>query len=276
MTGGTGFPYDADILTETGPGAKRFVNEGTGRPGRPLADVYFYLTVVAFLAGFIQGLSGFGSVLLSLPLLALFLDIREAIPLVNLMGVILTVILIIQLRAHWEWGKIWPLLAGAALGIPAGVWLLKRMDPVHVQIVLGVVLLAYSLYGLLFKLPIGKLGGPWAYLFGFFAGGLGGAISASGPPVIVYTSLQAWTKDQIKVTLQGFFIMSGLLIGVFHAASGLVTDGVIRNFLVSVPTLLAGTWVGSLLYGKFREEGYRRVMLVLLGALGVFTLTRAL
>jgi uncharacterized membrane protein YfcA len=241
-----------------------------------LTDVYLYLTVVAFLAGFIQGLSGFGSVLLSLPLLALFLDVREAIPLVNLMGVILTVLLIVQLRAHWEWRKIWPLLAGALPGIPVGVWLLKRMDPVHVQVVLGVVLLAYALYGLLFKLPIGKLGGPWAYLFGFFAGGLGGAISASGPPVIVYTSLQAWTKDQIKVTLQGFFIVSGLLIGVFHAASGLTTGKVLLNFAVCVPTLLAGTWAGSRLYGRFREEGYRRVMLLLLGALGVFTLARAL
>ncbi|NTV34676.1 MAG: sulfite exporter TauE/SafE family protein, partial [Deltaproteobacteria bacterium] len=124
--------------------------------------------------------------------------------------------------------------------------------------------------------PIGKVSGPWAYFFGFFAGGLGGAISASGPPVIVYTSLQAWTKDQIKVTLQGFFIIAGLLIGVFHAANGLTTDGVIRNFLVSIPTLLMGTWAGSLLYGKFKEEGYRRVMLALLGALGVFTLARVL
>ncbi len=43
-------------------------------------EVYIYLTIVALLAGFIQGLSGFGSVLLSLPLMALFLDIREAIP----------------------------------------------------------------------------------------------------------------------------------------------------------------------------------------------------
>ncbi len=75
------------------------------------------------------------------------------------------------------------------------------MDPAHVQVILGVVLLAYAIYGLLFRLPIGKVGGPWAYFFGFFAGGLGGAISASGPPVIVYTSIQAWTKDQIKVTL---------------------------------------------------------------------------
>jgi uncharacterized membrane protein YfcA len=94
--------------------------------------------------------------------------------------------------------------------------------------------------------------------------------------VIVYTSLQAWTKDQIKVTLQGFFIISGLIIGVFHAASGLTTGVVIRNFIVSIPTLLAGTWLGSMLYGRFREEGYRRVMLVLLGALGVFTLARVL
>jgi len=241
-----------------------------------LADVYFYLTVVAFLAGFVQGLSGFGSVLLSLPLLVLFLDIREAIPLVNLMGVILTVVLIAQLRAHWEWGRIWPLLAGACPGIPVGVWLLKRMDPAHVQAVLGAVLVAYALYGLLCKLPIGKWSGRWAYLFGFLAGGLGGAISASGPPVIVYTSLQAWTKDQIKVTLQGFFVASGLLIGVFHAAGGLTTRRVILLFLVTVPTLLAGTWAGSLLYGTFREEDYRRVMLVLLGALGVFTLARVL
>ena len=241
-----------------------------------MADVYFYLTVVAFLAGFVQGLSGFGSVLLSLPLLVLFLDIREAIPLVNLMGVILTVVLIAQLRAHWEWGRIWPLLAGACPGIPVGVWLLKRMDPAHVQAVLGAVLVAYALYGLLCKLPIGKWSGRWAYLFGFLAGGLGGAISASGPPVIVYTSLQAWTKDQIKVTLQGFFVVSGLLIGVFHAAGGLTTRRVILLFLVTVPTLLAGTWAGSLLYGTFREEDYRRVMLVLLGALGVFTLARVL
>ena len=241
-----------------------------------MADIYFYLIVVAFLAGFIQGLSGFGSVLLSLPLMVLFLDIREAIPLVNLMGVILTVILIVQLRAHWEWGRIRPLLAGACAGIPVGVWVLKRMDPAHVQAVLGVVLLAYALYGLLCKLPIGKWSGRWAYVFGFLAGGLGGAISASGPPVIVYTSLQAWTKDQIKVTLQGFFVVSGLLIGVFHAAGGLTTHRVIVLFLVTIPTLLAGTWTGSLLYGRFREEGYRRVMLGLLGALGVFTLARVL
>jgi len=50
-----------------------------------LADVYFYLTVVAFLAGFVQGLSGFGSVLLPAGNLAA-LDKRD-LPEIECLGV---------------------------------------------------------------------------------------------------------------------------------------------------------------------------------------------
>ena len=63
---------------------------------------YALLLAVTFLAGFIQGLSGFGSVLLSLPLLILFLDVRTAIPLVALVALALTIQLLIQLRQHLE------------------------------------------------------------------------------------------------------------------------------------------------------------------------------
>jgi len=34
-------------------------------------ELYLVISLIAFMAGFIQGLSGFGSVLLSLPLLAI-------------------------------------------------------------------------------------------------------------------------------------------------------------------------------------------------------------
>ena len=40
-------------------------------------EIYLFLGIVAFCAGFVQGLSGFGSVLLSLPLLALFLGCED-------------------------------------------------------------------------------------------------------------------------------------------------------------------------------------------------------
>ena len=208
--------------------------------------------------------------------MVLFLDIREAIPLVNLMGVILTVMLIVQLRAHWDWGKIMPLLAGALPGIPVGVYLLKRMDPVHVQIILGLVLVAYAIYGLLFRLPVGKVGGFWAYIFGFIRRRAGRRNQRFGPLGDRLHLPSALDEGSDQGDPPGVFHHLRAAHRCLPRCKRAHDGGVIRNFLVSIPTLLAGTWFGSMLYGRFREEGYRQVMLVLLGALGVFTLARVL
>lgn len=237
-------------------------------------EIYIFLGLIAFCAGFIQGLSGFGAVLLSLPLLALFLDVKTAIPIVALFAVALTIFLLVQLRQHWEWKKVYPLCLGSIPGAPLGVWFLNRTDAQLIQWVVGIVLIAYALYSLLLKPAARATGTAWAYFCGFIAGGLGGAISASGPPVIVYTSLQPWSKDQIKVTLQGFFVISGIVVVIFQAIGGLVTERVLWYFVAALPLLLGGTWVGSLLYGRMKEEAYRRILLILTGLLGLFMLLK--
>ncbi len=237
-------------------------------------DTIIFLSIIAFLAGFIQGLTGFGSVLLSLPLLVLFLDIKTAIPVTALLGAVLSLSLLIQLRHHVDWGKIYPLCLGAIAGAPVGVWLLNRIDPQWIHWVIGAVLIIHALYSLLFHPTVHVMNTGWAYLSGFMSGCLGGAISASGPPVIVYTSIQPWSKDQIKVTLQGFFVISGIVIVAFQAIGGLVTGTVLGYFFVSLPLLFIGTWAGSLLYGRLKEESYRQALLLLMAALGLFMILK--
>ncbi|MFA5181270.1 MAG: sulfite exporter TauE/SafE family protein [Syntrophales bacterium] len=234
-----------------------------------------YLIVIMLLAGFIQGFSGFGSVLLSLPLLALFMDVKTAIPLVAMMGVVLTILLLIPLWKELEWRRIWPLLAGAAPGVPLGVFMLKLMDGRLILTMLGVILVCYSLYGLLFPVIRRELGGIWAYVTGFLAGCFGGAFSAAGPPVIIYVSLQPWRKELIKVTLQGFYFASGLMVVTAQAITGMVTDMVLELFLYSLVPLTLGTYAGHFFFGKIKEETYRRVILILLLCLGVFTVWKA-
>ncbi len=237
---------------------------------------YVLICMIVFFAGFIQGLSGFGSILLSLPLLAIFLDIKTVIPLVALYGLSITIILLIQLWKYLDWQKIFPLFLGALPGIPIGVYFLKKLDKDMIQWILGIMLISYSLYSLFFRSSNKEIKEGWAYLFGFFSGCLGGALSASGPAVIVYTSLQAWSKDKIKVTLQGFFMVSGVAVIFFHALSGLTTITVLRFFLVSLPLLFLGTYTGSFFYGKIKEKDYKRVMLILLAFLGGFMIYRAI
>lgn len=237
-------------------------------------DIYIPISIIALLAGFIQGLTGFGSILLSVPLLALFLDVKTAIPLMAILGIVLSLALLIQLHRHLEWEKIYALCLGSAAGAPVGVWLLDRLDPRWIQWALGIVLLGYALYSVMDR-PTGRfMNRRWAYLSGFIAGCLGGAISASGPPVVVYTSLQPWNKDQIKATLQGFFVLSGIVVVAFQAVGGLVTDSVLRYALVALPFLLVGTGCGALMYGKIREEAYRKILLLFMAALGLMMILK--
>jgi uncharacterized membrane protein YfcA len=238
-------------------------------------QTYVLICLIILFAGFTQGLSGFGSILLSLPLLAIFLDIKTVIPLTALAGLSMTIILLIQLWEHLDWRKIAPFLIGALPGIPIGVLFLKNMDKSVVQWVLGILLSAYSVYSLLFRpIPRGTKK-SWAYAFGFLGGCLGGAFSASGPAVIVYTSLQNWGKDRIKAAIQGMFFVSGTAVVILYVANGLTTLTVWKYFGVSLPMLFAGTYVGSLFYGRINDVQYRQVMFVILGLLGGFMIYRA-
>ena len=184
-------------------------------------EIYGWVCTIIFLASFLHGLAGFGSALLALPLLALFLDIKLVIPLVALVACSLNLILLVQLRHHFEKEKLYPLIIGALPGIAIGAFVLKRVHANIIQIVLGAVLVSYAVTGLFVRFSPKNLKDDWAYLIGFLAGCFGGALSAIGPPIVVYASLQPWDKDKIKAMLQGFLLLAGLLVVIFQALIGI-------------------------------------------------------
>jgi uncharacterized protein len=231
---------------------------------------YLFIVLITFLAGFTQGLSGFGSILLALPLLTIFLDIKTVIPLVALHGLFTTVILFIELRRHLDWNKVLPLFLGSIPGIPLGVFFLKNMNTDAIQLTMGLILLSYALFSLVFRAMTWEIKTAGISLVGFLAGCLGGALGAAGPPVIVYTSLQPWTNDKIKATLQGFYVASGLVVVLLHALNGLTTIPVLWYFLISMPALILGTYCGSFFYGRIAEKTYKKIMFILLALLGAF------
>jgi uncharacterized membrane protein YfcA len=234
------------------------------------------LCLIALFAGFTQGLSGFGSVLVALPLLALFLDFKIAVPLVSLWGMTINIILLLSLRRHLSLKRILPLAVAALPGIPLGVYILKNVSVWVLEMVLGGLLVVFSLY---FVWSGGKtriLARGWAYAAGFCSGCLGGGLAMSGPPVIIYTALQPWPKDEIKSTLTGFFFLSGLFILAAQAASGLITTTVLSWSVLSIPFVVVGVFLGSWFYDKLDTNRYRQVIVWLITLLGLLTLAKAL
>jgi hypothetical protein len=233
-------------------------------------------TILIFLLGsFTQGLTGFGFSLVAIPLLVLVMDIHTAVPLCMLSGTVVTAFLSRQLKDHLDWRKILPLLCGSLPGILAGTIFLKKINEPIFKILLGSMLIAYALYRL-FLIPKPRaIAKAWGWVAGFATGAIGAAFSAGGPPTIIYTTLTGWNKHEIKSTLSLFFFLAGVATVAVHAISGLTTGEVLKLSAVSLPAVLTGVWSGSLLYQRFKTEGYLRLVLIGLILMGLMMLYSA-
>jgi uncharacterized protein len=244
--------------------------------GADFMQEYYLICSIAILAGFIQGLSGFGSVLVALPILVLFLDFQLAVPLVSIWGMTINIILLMQLRMHLRPKNILPLTLAAIPGIPLGIYVLKHANILVLEMLLGVLLLIFSLYFIWSGGKTRGLSRGWLYAAGFLSGCLGGGLAMSGPPVIIYTAVQPWDKDEIKSTLTGYFFLSGLIIIVFQTTSGLMTTEVFTGSLLSIPFIFLGVMLGSAGYRRLATEHYRQVVVGLITLLGLMTVIKAL
>lgn len=239
--------------------------------------IFSFLIAMIFLAaGFTQGVTGFGSALVAMPLLLLFMDARTAAPLCVLNGLIITGYLSLRLKTHMDWRKIVPLCLGCLPGIYVGVTFLKQADDQLFKILLGVMLIAYAAYTLLVRPSPRAIPAVWAYVAGFGTGAIGAAFSAGGPPTIIYASLTGWSKESIKATFSAFFFATGLCIATAHAITGLTTTVVLRHLAVSVCFVLAGVWLGLVSSARISREVYLRMVLVLLVCMGLLLLGSAL
>jgi uncharacterized membrane protein YfcA len=175
-----------------------------------------------------------------------------------------------KLRHALDWTRLWPFLLGGAVGVPVGVAALGWADPAHMRAGVGAVLVIYGVYGLVRPTlkPV-EAGASADAGIGFLNGVLGGATGLAGILTTIWCGLRGWTKDQQRAVFQpvgvAIFAMSALWIG----AKGAVSTETVKLFLLGLPVLLVGTWLGLKLYGHLNEAGFRKLVLVLLLASGI-------
>jgi uncharacterized membrane protein YfcA len=134
----------------------------------------------------------------------------------------------------------------------------------------GAFLVLYSLYALLRPaIPAVKAGGAAADAgVGFLNGVLGGITGLAGILVTIWCGLRGWPKEVQRAVFQpvavAIFAMSAMWIG----ARGAITPEVIKLFLIGLPALFAGTWLGMKLFGRLDETTFRKIVLALLLASG--------
>lgn len=234
-------------------------------------DLFFILIgLIILFASFTQGFSGFGFQLVALSLLSLLIDLKHAIPLCALFGLVINIYLIIHYKEHLDFRELKSLIIGAVIGIPAGVYFLAETDSAMIKVILGIVLLIFVLMSITNIFKASGINQSWGYLFGLLSGLLGGALNTNGPPVLIYFYLQNWDKLKLKASLTGFFLISTVIIIIGHAVSGITTSLVLIDFLNFLPFVLIGQFFGVKLFGKVSSVTYNKFILIFLLAAALF------
>lgn len=166
-----------------------------------------------------------------------------------------------KLHGALDWGWLWPFIFGAALGVPVGVTISTWGDPGHVRAGVGVFLVLHSLYAL-FRPAVGPLNSPDVVVdavVGFLNGALGGITGLACILVTIWCELRGWPKDVQRAVFQPVAVATFLVSALWMGAKGALGAETIKLFLIGLPALFAGTWLGLKLFGRLNETAFRRL-----------------
>lgn len=227
------------------------------------------IIIIIFIGAFIRSSIGFGEAVVGMPLLALFIDVKSATPIMALTASTLAILLLIT-----SWRKVslkdaWPFVLSTMLGLPVGLYYLKNTPEILIKVILGIILVLFGLYYLFVKnLPYLK-NEKFSILFGFIAGILGGAYNTNGPPTVIYGVLRRWSSQHFRATLQGIFFPTGMIITISHGISGLWTGFVITTYLYALPAIIFAFFLGNKIHHKLNEDGFKKIIYSFILIIGI-------
>lgn len=238
-------------------------------------SVYIICALCWFLGGISNGAIGFGMTTVAVPLISMVLPIRIMSAVISLMAGSGFANLAIKYRKEVVWKRVAPLMVGILPGAWLGLNWAIELPEVPVRIFLGVFLIVFSLWKIVFKGRIrGHIHEYWGVLVGVFAAALGSVFGMAGPPVAAFGTLAGWPKDSFKATMGMFFATAKVVIIVMQLVKGMHTWTSFFLVLVSIPFLILGMKVGYLLAKKINQEMFTTIIHWCILLMGINILVR--
>lgn len=235
------------------------------------------MALIALVAYTILGISGFGSALVSIPLLAHFLPLTTILPILVLVDFTATLTNGVKFRSHIDVPEIKTIIPIMCAGIAIGVVLLSRVPGTSLLPVLGVSIVLYGLYRLREPITTRFLSPTWGYPAGFAGGLMGGLFGIGGPIYASYLSRRTNDFAKMRATMAAIFTVStGARIVAFLIAGFFLDPAVWWGVAIILPFMFIGLNAGHRLHGKLQTKHLSIFVSVLLIASGVSLAVRAL
>jgi len=233
--------------------------------------VQFSLALIFFAGGLLHGVTGFGALIIMVPMMALFMDMNTAIPLGVLCGCALQIFTAFVYRTQTEKKTLLHMLSAGLPGVWLGGSLLLHMPDAWLKALLGILVICYVLWQTCGKLPppVHPPAAAWVWAAGFLAGVFGGAFGIIGPPIVIYVTRTGWTPDAIRGFLGMLCALLFGVIAILQHLRGMIVPEVWRIAAWAIPVALVACVISRRMTARMIPEHYMRLIFLLLFLMGL-------
>lgn len=234
-----------------------------------------WMAAAVLVAAFIRGYSGFGYSAMVIAASSLVMNPLNMVAVVVILETAMSVQAARGISADVDWRRVGLMLAGAAVGLPLGLWLLtgisedaaRAVISAYVLLMCGVLLAGWRLASEARGLSNLGMG---------VVSGLANAPGMGGLPIAAFFAAQPMRAAVFRATLIAYFPLLDLYSAPLYWWHGLVTWDTLRASLIALPLTFLGNWLGGRHFLNTDPQDFRRFAILLLAGLAGLGLAKAL
>ena len=237
-------------------------------------DPLLYLIAAVFLlAGLVKGVLGLGLPTVAMGLLAVSMPPAHAMAIVIVPAIVTNI---------WQTfvgpylrditRRLWPLMAGTAIGIWSSAGLMTGPYARYGTIVLGVLLVIYAVIGLSrFSFHVARANERWiGGIVGLITGVVSAATGVQVIPSMPFMQAIGMEKDELVQALGVFFTTATVALAFNLTSAGLLTAATALPGAVAMAGAFTGMFIGQAVRSRLEPEAFRRWFLIAMILLGIY------
>ena len=230
---------------------------------------FFVVAPLVIVVGYtLFGLSGFGSTVISVPILAHFLPVSFLVPLMVVLDMTSATIMGTAGREQVAVPELKRIIPFMFMGFVVGAFVLVRVPDDYLRPALAVFTIAIGVNSIMNPRISRRISAWWCIPTGIVAGGVATVFGAGGPLYATYLSGRLQDKTEIRSTMSALISISAMTRAVIYAITGLLLHvAILVGGLALAPFVLIGLKIGHRIHVGLTQEQMRRVV----GAIVVVT-----
>lgn len=234
------------------------------------------LAIGIFIGFFVQTLMGFGGALVALPILLFKYSLKEAVSYLAIFYFLSSIYLIYKEKKNIDFKFLKSIFLMSFVGLFVGVLLLKFANPIFLNTILGVLIIAYVFFKLFYKKSNKKLGSFTKQGFISLGGLFSGLFSTGGPLFVIVVNQQLQSIQAFRATMIGVLGVISIVRVPVLFYNNLLLENHFINALKIFPVFILATFLGKKAFKHIDELLFKNILLTLLFVAGLSIVIKSL